>query len=71
MLGRGLGVSGEVFQGSIHSQASGLKSALSASDTEWAALFIGVLVPIVFQVPTNLYCNLFKATFLIPCPPLP
>ena len=46
MLISGLGVSGDVgqiFQGFIgaphHSQAAGLKSFLSASYTEWAALF--------------------------------
>ena len=50
MLISGLGVSGDVgqiFQGFIgaphHSQAAGLKSFLSASYTEWAALFFLIL----------------------------
>lgn len=61
----------QYFRGPSTARLPVSKSLSLASDTEWAALFIGALVPIAFQVPTNLYCSLFKATLLIPCPPVP
>lgn len=72
-LGSNAGASGDVgqiFQGSVgtHLQPGCWSpSALSASDTErteHTALCAGVLVPVVFQVPTNLCRNLKQFCFL-------